>query len=517
VSVGVAARPPRGPPPPPPPPSWSSVAKRIPGRTGQQCAQRWRHRVNPVISKDRWTPEEDAALASLVATHGSAWAEISRALTGRTDQQCMGRWRRHLDPTIRREGWSPAEDATLTALVASLGSRWAAVSRAFDGRTAQQCRARWFQLGGGAPRGPRPPRPKKGGGGGGSDRAAVVATPGAASKQPPPPSAPPSAARLAAPTPAPRTVGRPSKSRSGRRRPATADGDRGDDDDASAPPRGTPAGARRAGSVAPPASAALARAAARPAPSPLSLALASPDAGTISRSVDVLDGVTPGSAGLGGGVTPPSVGGGDPDASTHLPSTRDGSPALLDLGDGPGAATIARQRGAGRLMESLVGGGGGGQSTPPGDGLLPSKDAAAPLPGSSGRRVDGAGPPLPAWAASAADGGGDDPSPAWRPDALLALLASPTGGRGAGRGDAMAALEPLSPAAARVGLALADLPSPAAAALAGLIASPLETGERPPAFDLGAAAGVESPAKKARVGCAAGGGGGRARRARLVG
>ena len=68
-----------------------------------------------------------------------------------------------------------------------------------------------------------------------------------------------------------------------------------------------------------------------------------------------------------------------------------------------------------------------------------------------------------------------------------------------------------------VGLALADLPSPAAAALAGLIASPLETGERPPAFDLGAAAGVESPAKKARVGCAAGGGGGRARRARLVG
>ena len=73
--------------------------------------------MNPVISKDRWTPEEDAALASLVATHGSAWAEISRALTGRTDQQCMGRWRRHLDPTIRREGWSPAEVCYLKCVV----------------------------------------------------------------------------------------------------------------------------------------------------------------------------------------------------------------------------------------------------------------------------------------------------------------------------------------------------------------------------------------------------------------
>lgn len=26
---------------------WSAVAKKIPGRTGQQCAQRWRHKVRP--------------------------------------------------------------------------------------------------------------------------------------------------------------------------------------------------------------------------------------------------------------------------------------------------------------------------------------------------------------------------------------------------------------------------------------------------------------------------------------
>ncbi|KIY94715.1 tryptophanyl-tRNA synthetase [Monoraphidium neglectum] len=82
---------------------WSEVAKHIPGRTGQQCAQRWRHKVNPNIRRDKWTEDEDSHLMDLVKTFGiGKWAEIARHMQGRTDQQCMGRWRRHLDPAIRR-------------------------------------------------------------------------------------------------------------------------------------------------------------------------------------------------------------------------------------------------------------------------------------------------------------------------------------------------------------------------------------------------------------------------------
>ncbi|KAK9908792.1 hypothetical protein WJX75_003000 [Coccomyxa subellipsoidea] len=125
---------------------WSSVAKKIPGRTGQQCAQRWRHKVNPNIKKEKWTEEEDDRLLELVRVHGNAWAEISRQLDGRTDQQCMGRWRRHLDPAIKREQWAAPEDAALASLHARHGSQWSAISKSIDGRTAQQCRARWFQL-----------------------------------------------------------------------------------------------------------------------------------------------------------------------------------------------------------------------------------------------------------------------------------------------------------------------------------------------------------------------------------
>lgn len=54
----------------------------------------------------------------------------------------MGRWRRHLDPAISRAPWTAAEDASLGGLVQRHGSQWSRISRAFRGRTAQQCRAR---------------------------------------------------------------------------------------------------------------------------------------------------------------------------------------------------------------------------------------------------------------------------------------------------------------------------------------------------------------------------------------
>ncbi len=78
---------------------------------------RWRAaaQVNPNIRKDKWTEVEDRALMRLVKTYGCAWAEISRLMDGRTDQQCMGRWRRHLDPAIRRDAWTALEDGTLQA------------------------------------------------------------------------------------------------------------------------------------------------------------------------------------------------------------------------------------------------------------------------------------------------------------------------------------------------------------------------------------------------------------------
>ena len=67
---------------------------------------------------------------------------------GRTDQQCMGRWRRHLDPNVTRGAWGVEEDDALRDLYNRLGPKWSLICRSVPGRTAQQCRARWFQIDG---------------------------------------------------------------------------------------------------------------------------------------------------------------------------------------------------------------------------------------------------------------------------------------------------------------------------------------------------------------------------------
>ena len=78
-------------------------------------------------------------------TYGLRWADISRRMEGRTDQQCMGRWRRHLDPSVSRKQWSTKEDRKLAELRVRHGANWSAIAKTMKNRTAQQCRARWFQ------------------------------------------------------------------------------------------------------------------------------------------------------------------------------------------------------------------------------------------------------------------------------------------------------------------------------------------------------------------------------------
>ena len=102
--------------------------------------------MNPNIKKDKWSPEEDAKLTDLVEQYGNRWADIARQLEGRTDQQCMGRWTRHLDPNISRETWTADEDVRLVQLYQTHGTQWSRISKHIEGRTAQQCRARFFQV-----------------------------------------------------------------------------------------------------------------------------------------------------------------------------------------------------------------------------------------------------------------------------------------------------------------------------------------------------------------------------------
>jgi len=65
------------------PKKWSVIASNLPGRIGKQCRERWHNHLNPDIRKDAWSPEEDALLIKLHSQIGNRWAEIAKVLKGR--------------------------------------------------------------------------------------------------------------------------------------------------------------------------------------------------------------------------------------------------------------------------------------------------------------------------------------------------------------------------------------------------------------------------------------------------
>ena len=73
---------------------WVMVAAFVGGgRTSSQCNQRWTRALNPSISRQPWSPEEDTLLINIVEKKGECgWRKIATQLEGRTDLQCRHRY-----------------------------------------------------------------------------------------------------------------------------------------------------------------------------------------------------------------------------------------------------------------------------------------------------------------------------------------------------------------------------------------------------------------------------------------
>jgi hypothetical protein len=74
--------------------NWTAISQFVGNaRTRSQCSQRWYRGLNPSISKDNWTPEEEDRLLHWVLTSGTkSWTTIASKLGGRSDVQCRYRY-----------------------------------------------------------------------------------------------------------------------------------------------------------------------------------------------------------------------------------------------------------------------------------------------------------------------------------------------------------------------------------------------------------------------------------------
>lgn len=82
-----------------------------------------------------WTPFEDQHLLHAIEIHGKQWTRVSEHVPGRNGKQCRERFNNHLDPSLNRGPFTPAEDAIIIAEYKARGPRWSDIARRLRNRS----------------------------------------------------------------------------------------------------------------------------------------------------------------------------------------------------------------------------------------------------------------------------------------------------------------------------------------------------------------------------------------------
>lgn len=99
----------------------------------------------PSKAKQAWNNDEDSLLLELVRQHGTAnWSAVSDGLGYRSGKQCRERYHNHLDPSVRKGGWTRAEDELILRLQSKHGNAWAKITAHLPGRTDNAVKNRFW-------------------------------------------------------------------------------------------------------------------------------------------------------------------------------------------------------------------------------------------------------------------------------------------------------------------------------------------------------------------------------------
>ncbi|GMI09032.1 hypothetical protein TrVE_jg12365 [Triparma verrucosa] len=127
------------------PQNWKTIAQDFMGnqRSDVQCLHRWQKVLQPGLVKGPWTKEEDQLIMDCIDAGITKWNEIAKRISGRIGNQCRERWCNHLDPSLKKRGWTEEEDAILLKLQAKWGNSWTKIANILPDRSENAVKNRW--------------------------------------------------------------------------------------------------------------------------------------------------------------------------------------------------------------------------------------------------------------------------------------------------------------------------------------------------------------------------------------
>lgn len=134
-------------------PEWPAVARQLGllPTYASLCQQRHARLKSSTLVHGKWSTTEDAALRAAVAEYGCDWKRVEVRIPGRTGQQCRERWVGRLanipegETQAPRRTWTAAEDERLRSCVDTCKT-WVEVAKFVGGRTDKMVRERWLLL-----------------------------------------------------------------------------------------------------------------------------------------------------------------------------------------------------------------------------------------------------------------------------------------------------------------------------------------------------------------------------------